>query len=106
MKHPDSERFGPEIESALEELRARILERYPAAAFDVFHHDDPDGVRLRVTVDVEDSDTVLDTVIDTLYDVQVERHLPIYVIPVQSLAYAGRSARATAPAPGQGRLRQ
>lgn len=86
MTHPQIERFDPRTEQALEELRSQIRERYPAAAFEVFRRDDPSGVRLRVTVDVEDTDAVLDAVIDSLYDIQVERQLPIYVIPVQPFA--------------------
>jgi hypothetical protein len=86
VTHPRIERFEPRTERALEELRSQIRERYPTAAFEVFRRDDPDGIRLRVTVDVEDTDAVLDTVIDSLYDIQVEQQLPIYVVPVQPFA--------------------
>jgi len=69
---------------ALAALRQLILERYPEAIFEELYRDDPAGVRLRVIVDVDDSNAVLDVVIDKLYELQVERNVPIYVIPVQS----------------------
>lgn len=75
----------PRIDEALVELRQLIQESYPAATFDVIYRDDPDGVRLRVTVDVDDTDEVLDVVIDQLYEYQVEQGLPVYVLPVQPL---------------------
>lgn len=70
----------PRIDDALEELRALIAARYPDATFDVFHRDDPDGMRLRARVDIEDLDEVMDIVLDKLYEVQVERGLPVYVV--------------------------
>ncbi len=72
-----------QIEQALAELRALIEQRYPDVTFEVFHRDDPDGIRLRATVDTDDTDLVLDAIIDRLYEMQVEQGLPIYVVPVQ-----------------------
>ena len=77
----------PRIKEAVEELRTLIASRYPDAEFEVFVRDDlsdePKGLRLRAMVDVEDLDEVMDTVIDALYDIEVERGLPVYVVMVQ-----------------------
>lgn len=73
----------PQIQAALAELQELITAHYPTASFIVFHRDDPDGVRLRATVDVEDLDEVMDVVMDKLYEVQVEQGLPVYVVTAQ-----------------------
>ena len=84
----------PRIKEAVEELRPLIASRYPAASFDVFERDDPTGVRLRATVDVEDTDEVMDGLMDALYDIQVERGLPVYVVIVQPLSRVAEQLRA------------
>lgn len=58
----------PRVTAALAELQTVIQQHYPNVTFDVFERDDPDGIRLRATVDVEDTDAVLDVVIDRLYE--------------------------------------
>ncbi len=75
----------PRIQSALAQLKCMIRDRYPTATFDVFYRDDPEGVRLRATVDIEDTDEVMDLIIDTLYEIQVEQELPVYVVTAQPL---------------------
>ena len=69
--------------SAIDEIKATITERYPGASFAVSRGDDPEGIYLRTTIDLDDVDQVLDGILDELYDIQVERALPIYVIPLQ-----------------------
>ena len=89
------------IATALHELQTLINERYPAAHVDVFQGEDPAGVYLRATVDVEDTDEVLDVVLDRLYDFQVEQGLPVHVvttIPLERVADQLRT-RSTRPAP-------
>src|ERR687885_131155 len=54
----------PRIQGAVEELRTLIAGRYPAASFAVFERDDPKGVRLRATVDIADTDEVMESVLD------------------------------------------
>ena len=76
----------PRISAAVSELKELITKHYPTATFEVFERDDPEGTRLRATVDVEDIDAVLDVVMDRLYEFQVEEELPIYVIPVRPWA--------------------
>lgn len=93
----------PRIVVALNELQGLIAREYPAAQFDIFHGDDPEGVYLRATVDLDDTDPVLDTVLDQLSIFQVEQELPIHVVTtvpreriaqrLQRLRTIGRSPR-------------
>ena len=75
----------PQIKKALEELRGMIAEHYPKASFEVAPGEDPEGIYLTATVDVEDTTEVMDVVVDRLIDLQVEHNLPVYVVPVQPL---------------------
>jgi hypothetical protein len=74
----------PRIQSALAELEGMIRDKYPTATFAVSIGDDPDGVYLTPTVDVDDTDEVFDVVVDRLVDMQVEEELPVYVIPIRT----------------------
>ncbi len=76
----------PHIQAALAELEALIRGQYPSATFEVFHGEDPEGIYLRTTVDVADTDEVVDVFIDRLVDLQVDDGLPVYIIPVRPLA--------------------
>ena len=83
----------PQIQQAVAELRTLIEGRYPGATFDVFERDDPQGVRLRATVDIEDTDPVMEVVMDALHDIQVERELPVYVVTEQPIARVAEQLR-------------
>lgn len=71
----------PRIQSALTELRETIARHYPEATFRVVRHDDPDGLFLIPTVDVDDLEDVASVFEDRLIDMQVEEGLPVYVVP-------------------------
>jgi hypothetical protein len=73
----------PRVASALSELQTIIRARYPSALFAVSHGEDPAGVYLTATVDVEDTDMIVDLVIDRLLTIQIEESLPVYVIPIR-----------------------
>ena len=75
----------PRIAAAVEELQALIRNRYPDAQFDVSAGEDPEGVYLTATVDLEDPDEVTDLVIDRTMQLQVEEQLPVYVVPIRPL---------------------
>ena len=85
MTTPERRIDDPRIQDAVGELRALIAMRYPTATFAVFERDDPEGVRLCATVDVEDTDEVVETAIEKLTELQTERELPIYLLVEQSL---------------------
>ena len=56
---------------------------YPGTAFEVTSgEDDPDIIQLIATVDVEDTDDVMDVVIDRLLELEVDEGLPIYLVPI------------------------
>lgn len=73
----------PCVVAALAELQALITARYPSAVFSVARGEDPDGVYLTATVDVEDTDEVVDTFIDRMVTMQIEEGLPVYVLPIR-----------------------
>jgi hypothetical protein len=85
MKSDERHSDDLRIQEAVAELRAMILASYPSATFDVFEHDDPVGVHLCAVVDVDDTDEVMDTVIETLTQMQTERALPVYLLIEQPL---------------------
>ncbi|MFN8633152.1 MAG: hypothetical protein U0893_04795 [Chloroflexota bacterium] len=76
----------PRLLAAAEELRALIAVRYPDATFELSSGDDPAGLYVIPTVDVEDTEEVADVVADRLLALQVDDELPIYVFPVRPLA--------------------
>jgi hypothetical protein len=78
---PDS----PRLQAAIAELQDLIRHRYPTATFSVDRGEDPAGVYVTVTVDVEDTDDVVDVYIDRLVTLRVEEGLPLHVVPVRPL---------------------
>lgn len=87
--HPD-----PRLEAALAELSGLIRRRYPEASFEISRgEDDPAAVHLTTTVDVEDTDEVVDLVIDRMMELQIEEGLPIFVIPTRPVERALQELR-------------
>ncbi len=72
-----------ELDNAIAEMENLIKTQYPSASFTVSKGDDPEGTYLTATVDVEDTDEVMDLYIDRLLSLQVDEGLPLYVIPVR-----------------------
>lgn len=77
----------PTVAQAVKDLEKLILSHYPDAAFELSHGegDDPDGWYLTATVDIPDTDDVMDLIIDRLLHYQIDEDLQVYVIPVQPL---------------------
>jgi hypothetical protein len=95
-EHLDS--TDPRRQAVLDELRGRILQRYPDATFEVTRGiDDPDAVHLIVTVDVDDTEDVVDLVIDRMMEAQIEEGLPLFVIPVRPAERVMEALRAERP---------
>ncbi len=69
---------------AVGEMRQLIQRHYPGAAFRLSHGDDPEGIWLTVSVDIEDPDVIVDLIIDRLLTLQIDDELPLYVLPVRS----------------------
>jgi hypothetical protein len=74
---------APRIREAVAELQGMIRQRYPSATFEVESGEDPEGIYIWTTVDIEDLDEVLDLVVDRLLELQVEERLPVHVIPIR-----------------------
>ena len=74
----------PRVDVAFDELRSLILQHFPDAVFDVTQIGDVDGLWLTATMDVEDSDEVIDLVTDRLLEMQIDERLPVYVLPLRT----------------------
>ena len=87
----------PPMTAAIDDLRSLISARYPSTTFELAEGEDPDGLYLTATVDVDDPDEVVDLFVERLTDLQVEDGLPLYVIPIRTperrAAMSGPSAQ-------------
>jgi hypothetical protein len=81
------------LEAAVREIQQLISERFPAAVFELNEGDDPSGTYLRASVDIDDTEDVLDVVIDRLLALQIEGGLPLYVLPVWTPERLARELR-------------
>ncbi|HTE86223.1 MAG TPA: hypothetical protein VK821_15980 [Dehalococcoidia bacterium] len=61
-----------------------IASRWPAASFAVSRGEDPEGLYLDATVDLDDPDEVMDLVVDRLLRLQVNERLPVHVVPLRT----------------------
>jgi hypothetical protein len=75
----------PRMEAAIRELKGVISERFPQAGFVVEEGADPKGIFLVTTVDIADTDEVIDLVGDRLLELQVDEGLPLYVTPLEPI---------------------
>ena len=75
----------PRMEEAVQELKGVITQRFPQAAFVVEEGADPKGIYLVTTVDIADTDEVIDLVGDWLVELQVDEGLPVYVTPLRPI---------------------
>lgn len=71
------------IQAVLEEFKELISTEYPEAVFAVEVGGEPDGVYLIVTLDLEDTEEVLDVIMDRMLEVQIDEYLPVYVLPLR-----------------------
>ena len=72
-----------QMQRAIAEVQDLIRARYPGAAFSLAYGDDPEGMHLRVTIDIDDVEEVVDTFGERLLKLQVDEGLPLYVIPLE-----------------------
>jgi hypothetical protein len=75
----------PALEEAVEELKRLITARFPQASFVVEEGFDPKGIYLVTTVDIADTDEIMDIVGDRLVELQVTEGLPLYVTPLRPI---------------------
>jgi hypothetical protein len=91
----------PAMEKAVNERKETIAERFPQASFVVEEGFDPKGINLVTTVDIADTDEVIDVIGDRLVELQVDEGLPIYVTPlrpIQRVIAELRERKQTTPA--------
>ena len=85
MKPENHIRLTPRMKEAIHELKGLITARFPQAAFVVEEGFDPEGVYLITTVDIADTDEVINVIGDRLVELQVEEGLPVYVTPLRPI---------------------
>jgi hypothetical protein len=86
MRAERLERGTPRMQAAIGELQRLIQQHDPEATFPVEPGDDPTGMYVLATVDVEDTDVVVVVYIDRLLELQIDEGLAVYVVPVRPLA--------------------
>jgi hypothetical protein len=84
MKTVEEYLSNERMSAAVNELQTAISSVFPEAQFELYAFDDPEGLYIRTTVDIDDTDQVIDTIIDRLVTFQFEDLLPIHVIPVRT----------------------
>jgi hypothetical protein len=85
MRSEHPVRLIPRMAEAVQELKGVITARFPQASVVVEKGSDPKGVYLVTTVDIADTDEVIDLVGDRLVELQVEEGLPVYVTPLRPI---------------------
>ena len=103
MNQKRSVPLSPAMEKAVNELKGTISKRFAHASFVVEEGFDPKGIYLVTTVDIADTDEVMDVIGDRLVELQVDAGLPIYVTllrPIQRvLAELREREHAMPPSP-------
>jgi hypothetical protein len=85
MKIEPGFELDPKMRAALEELAGMISQHYPEASFRVScGEDDPAIVQLVAVVDIEDTDPVLDVVMDRVLELHDE-DLLVFVVTERPL---------------------
>jgi hypothetical protein len=85
MSSERAHELNPRISAVVQELEELIRKLYPSTTFQVTRaEDDPQAVHLYATVDVEDTDAVVDLVIERLITLQVDEAVPVHVIPLRT----------------------
>jgi hypothetical protein len=84
MMHERVDSVDQRIAAAVVELQGLIRQQYPEATFDVVQGEDPDGCYIWASVDTDDPDAALDSVVDRLLTLQVDERISVHVIPIRS----------------------
>ena len=96
MPVEDYNALTPRLQGAVDELQHLIRRVDPLATFQVVPGDDPTGTYVLPTVDVEDTELVMDAYMDRLLTLQIDEGLPIHVAAF-TLTHAGRAALTSCP---------
>ena len=79
MPAEDYDALTPQLQRAVDELQHLIRRVDPLATFQVVPGDDPTGTYVLATVNVEDTELVMDAYMDRLLTLQIDEGLPLYV---------------------------
>ena len=85
MSQERSLALTPAMAKAVNELKGRISKHFPQASFVVEEGFDPKGIYLMTTVDIADTDEVIEVIGDRLVELQVDEGLPLYVAPLRPI---------------------
>jgi len=88
MPAEDSDALTPQLQRAVDELQHLIRRVDPRATFQVVPGEDPTGTYVLATVDVEDTELVMDAYMDRLLTLQIDEGLPLYVLPLHPRSQA------------------
>jgi hypothetical protein len=83
MPAEDYDALTPQLQRAVDELQHLIRRVDPLATFQVVPGDDPTGTYVLATVDVEDTELIMDAYMDRLLTLQIDEDLPLYVLPLR-----------------------
>lgn len=83
MPAKDYDTLAPRLQGAVDELQHLIRRVDPLATFQVVPGDDPTGTYVLATVDVEDTELVMDAYMERLLTLQIDEGLPLYVLPLR-----------------------
>jgi hypothetical protein len=84
MRTEDELLSDPKLAAAVDELKRLMSAQYPTTTYAVAAGEDPDGLYVTATVDLDDPDAVLDVIGDRLLELEVDEGLPVYVVPVRT----------------------
>jgi len=82
MPAEDADTLTLRLQRAVDELQRLIRQVDPRATFQVAPGEDPTGIYVLATVDVEDTERVMDAYMDRLLTLQIDEGLPLYVLPL------------------------
>jgi len=85
------------LDDAIAEIETMFLAHYPEASFNIALGDDPEGTYLTATVDIEDTDEVMDVIVERMLEMQVEEGIPLYPIIVRPVERVLVELRAPRP---------
>jgi hypothetical protein len=85
MKIDQAFELEPKVQAAAEELAGLISEHYPSTQFQLSRHpEEPGTVLLEAIVDVDDTDAVVDLIIDRMTELRTEAEVPLLVLPLRT----------------------
>lgn len=85
MMHSGTTALDSRMQAAVDDLQTLIRQHHPKAELRVSR--DPEGsdaIHLISVLDVDDTDLVVDELIDRMMQLQIDEALPIFVVPVRT----------------------